>query len=87
MEFDFSLTEALNGLEEAFWPARCQVLPNEIIVDGAHNADGIKTLLESLHEFAPYQKVPIIFGGFKDKNIFRDSRRQPVFAAFPGTGL
>ena len=69
VEFEFSLSEALAGLEEAFWPARCQILPNEIIIDGAHNADGIKTLLKSLHEFAPDKKFPIIFGGFKDKNI------------------
>ncbi|MCK4981955.1 MAG: hypothetical protein KAS17_03475, partial [Victivallaceae bacterium] len=39
-EFGFSLAEALAGLEEAFWPARCQVLPDGIIIDGAHNVDG-----------------------------------------------
>jgi dihydrofolate synthase / folylpolyglutamate synthase len=70
VEFQFSLIEALAGLEEAFWPARCQILPDEIIIDGAHNADGINILLESLHEFGPDKKYPIIFGGFKDKNIF-----------------
>lgn len=70
VEFEFKLSEALAGLEEAFWPARCQILPNGIIIDGAHNADGIKTLLESLGEFSPGKKIPIIFGGFKDKNIF-----------------
>ena len=70
VEFEFSLSEALTGLEEAFWPARCQILPGGIIVDGAHNADGIKTLLESLGEFSPDKKIPIIFGGFKDKNTF-----------------
>ena len=67
-EFGFSLAEALSGLEEAFWPARCQILPDGIIIDGAHNADGIKTLLESLDEFVPNKKLPIIFGSFKDKN-------------------
>ena len=70
VEFDFSLSEALAGLEEAFWPARCQIIPGGIIVDGAHNADGIKTLLESLDEFSPGKKIPIIFGSFKDKNTF-----------------
>jgi dihydrofolate synthase/folylpolyglutamate synthase len=70
VEFEFKLTEALAGLEEAFWPARCQILPDGIIIDGAHNADGIKTLLESLHEFSPDIKIPVIFGGFKDKNTF-----------------
>ena len=27
-------------------------------------------MLESLHEFSPDRKIPIIFGGFKDKNTF-----------------
>ncbi len=67
-EFGFSLSEALAGLEEAFWPARCQILPDGIIIDGAHNADGVETLLESLHEFTPNKKIPVIFGSFKDKN-------------------
>jgi len=70
IEFDFSLAEALGGLEEAYWPARCQILPGEIIIDGAHNADGLKTLFESLDEFSSGKKIPIIFGGFKDKNAF-----------------
>ena len=68
IEFDFSLSDALSGLKETFWPARCQLLPDGIILDGAHNSDGIKTLLESVHEFTPDKKVPIIFGGFKDKD-------------------
>ena len=68
VEFEFSLPEALAGLEEAFWPARCQLLPDGILIDGAHNADGIHTLLGSLEEFSPDKKLPIIFGGFKDKN-------------------
>ncbi len=68
VEFEFSLSAALTGLEEVLWPARCQLLPAGIIIDSAHNADGIKTLLESLHEFTPDETIPIIFGGFKDKN-------------------
>ena len=68
LEFEFSLSEALTGLEEAFWPARCQILPNGLIIDGAHNIDGIETLLESLDEFTPNKKLPVVFGGFKDKN-------------------
>jgi dihydrofolate synthase/folylpolyglutamate synthase len=68
VEFGFSLAEALGGLEEAFWPARCQLLPDGIILDGAHNAAGIQVLIESLGEFIPDQRIPIIFGGFKDKN-------------------
>jgi dihydrofolate synthase/folylpolyglutamate synthase len=67
-EFGFSLAEALTGLEEAFWPARCQILPNGIIIDGAHNPNGMETLLESLQESVNNGKITVIFGSFKDKN-------------------
>ncbi|MDD5697508.1 MAG: bifunctional folylpolyglutamate synthase/dihydrofolate synthase [Victivallaceae bacterium] len=67
-EFGFSLTAALAGLEQAFWPARCQWLPDGIIIDGAHNPDGITALAEALREFIGEQRIPVIFGGFKDKN-------------------
>jgi dihydrofolate synthase/folylpolyglutamate synthase len=70
VEFEFQLSEALTGLEEAFWPARCQILPDGIIIDGAHNADGMQTLLGSLRELSPDKKLPVIFGSFKDKNTF-----------------
>ncbi len=68
VEFEFQLSEALAGLEEAFWPGRCQILPEGVIIDGAHNADGMQTLLGALREFYPDKKIPIIFGGFKDKD-------------------
>jgi dihydrofolate synthase/folylpolyglutamate synthase len=70
VEFDFSLDEALAGLAETFWPARCQLLPSGVIIDGAHNADGIKTLVSSICEFTGGKQIPIIFGGFKDKNTY-----------------
>lgn len=67
-EFGFCLADALAGLEEAFWPARGQLLPGGIIIDGAHNPDGMETLLESLREFIRNGKPAVIFGQFKDKN-------------------
>ncbi|MFA6715189.1 MAG: folylpolyglutamate synthase/dihydrofolate synthase family protein [Victivallales bacterium] len=69
-EFGFRLADALAGLEEAFWPARCQILPGDIIIDGAHNPNGVETLRESLREFIRDKKITVIFGGFKDKNSF-----------------
>ncbi|MDD5597714.1 MAG: bifunctional folylpolyglutamate synthase/dihydrofolate synthase [Victivallaceae bacterium] len=69
-EFDFCLADALPGLEEAFWPARCQILPGGIIIDGAHNPNGVETLLESLRDFIRDEKITVIFGSFKDKNSF-----------------
>ncbi|MDD5728677.1 MAG: bifunctional folylpolyglutamate synthase/dihydrofolate synthase [Victivallales bacterium] len=68
VEFGFSLAEALGGLEEAFWPARCQILPEGLIIDGGHNEAGIKILIESLREFLPESRIPVIFGSFRDKN-------------------
>ncbi|MFA7230930.1 MAG: folylpolyglutamate synthase/dihydrofolate synthase family protein [Victivallaceae bacterium] len=67
-EFNFNLKDALTGLENVKWPARCQFLPGKTIIDGGHNPDGINALTESLSELLPGEKFTIIFGGFADKN-------------------
>ena len=67
-KFCFSLKKSLAGLSKSKWPARCQILPGGIIIDGGHNIDGIKVLIKSLEEFIHDTKLPIIFGGFKDKD-------------------
>ncbi|MDD5674098.1 MAG: bifunctional folylpolyglutamate synthase/dihydrofolate synthase [Chitinivibrionales bacterium] len=59
------------GIKNAFIPARFQtVLVNNktIIFDVAHNPGAIRTLLESLADYYPGQKVCFIVGIMKDKD-------------------
>ncbi|MCP3967925.1 MAG: bifunctional folylpolyglutamate synthase/dihydrofolate synthase [Lentisphaerae bacterium] len=67
-EFEFELTEALAGLSETVWPGRCQLIAGRILIDGAHNPNGINALLEALSELPIPNKIPVVFGSFKDKD-------------------
>ena len=60
---------ALRGVRETRWPARFQQLDDKLIVDGAHNPDGIGALMEALDEIFPGKKFPVIYAAFKDKHV------------------
>ena len=65
--FDFAA--ALDGIRHTRWPARFQQVDEHLIVDGAHNPDGIGALIEALDEVCPGKKFPIIYAAFKDKHV------------------
>jgi dihydrofolate synthase / folylpolyglutamate synthase len=44
------LHQWLHGFTAVHWPGRFQILPSQrLILDGSHNADGIRTLCDTLH--------------------------------------
>ena len=56
------------GLETVFWPCRMeQVLPG-VIVDGAHNEDGIRRFLETVERVAGNSSLTLLFSAVNDKN-------------------
>lgn len=59
------------GIESARWPGRLQWINNEppVLLDGAHNAEGVDALVNYLTEFPPKQPLNIIFGAMKDKPL------------------
>ena len=67
-KYTFDLDKALQGLAMVEWPGRCQRLADNLIVDGGHNIDGIRSLIECLREAYPDYKYNFIFGSFKDKD-------------------
>lgn len=56
------------GLASAFIPSRCEVLHRDptVILDGAHNPDGVRALAASLAEYG--DKFTAIIGMMADKN-------------------
>ena len=60
---------ALAGVRHTRWPARFQQVDDRLIVDGAHNPDGIGALTEALNEVHPGKKFPVIYAAFKDKHV------------------
>lgn len=57
------------GVAQAKWPGRFEVFAGSpaIILDGAHNPDGIRTLRRTLDEVYPGQPVVFLFGVLADK--------------------
>jgi dihydrofolate synthase/folylpolyglutamate synthase len=58
------------GLARASWPGRFEVFPGApvIVLDGAHNPDGIRTLRQTLDEVFPGRAIVFLFGVLADKN-------------------
>ena len=68
------------ALQKTAWPGRFEFLKENVLIDGAHNIDGIKALCESLKASYPNRKIKIIFTALKDKD-FREMLERLDFIA------
>lgn len=59
------------GLANVHWPGRFEILQRAplLVVDGAHNADSARQLIETLHNFRSNATLHLIFGASNDKDI------------------
>lgn len=60
----------LKGLEKASWMGRLELLRKDppFLIDGAHNADGVAALVESLKDLFPGEKFRFVTGVLRDKD-------------------
>lgn len=58
-----------DGILNTFWPGRFQIVNSKplIVIDGAHNIDGIKRLCETVNTLSNGKKITVIFAVSKDK--------------------
>ncbi|NME99021.1 glutamate ligase domain-containing protein [Aneurinibacillus aneurinilyticus] len=58
------------GLREARWPGRFEKINNapDIVLDGAHNVDGVRALAQTVRDYYPGRKVSLVFSALADKN-------------------
>jgi dihydrofolate synthase/folylpolyglutamate synthase len=58
------------GLESVRWPGRFEILHEQpwIVLDGAHNIEGVHALAETLEKFARGCKVKLLFAAMQDKD-------------------
>lgn len=58
------------GLEEALWPGRMEIISRKpfLMVDGAHNENGVRALRDSLEKMYPGEKFDFIMGVMADKD-------------------
>ena len=67
---DITDCEIKNGLKKTRWKGRLEVLKREptFLIDGAHNLQGVKTLVETLKMFK-YRRLILGTGILKDKDV------------------
>ena len=72
MELGYPVTEdALHrGIEKTVWKGRMETICKEpyLLIDGAHNSDGVAALAKSLREMFPGEKFHFIMGVLADKD-------------------
>ena len=68
--FDISEQAVLEGLSNAKWQARFEIIKKEplVIFDGAHNAQGIDSAVDSIKYYFNNEKVCVLTGVLKDKD-------------------
>lgn len=71
------------GLTQAIWPGRFEVLSRAplLIVDGAHNPNGVEALVDTIRAYFPDQKINFVMGVMKDKDYHTMLRLIAPFAA------
>jgi dihydrofolate synthase/folylpolyglutamate synthase len=59
------------GLAAAYWPGRMEQVSDQpiILLDGAHNPEGMRALVKSLKVRYPNQYLTAVFAGLKDKKL------------------
>jgi dihydrofolate synthase/folylpolyglutamate synthase len=69
------------GVSKVKWPGRLQWVDANppVLLDGAHNPEGLETLVNYLETFPPKNPVNIIFGTLKDKPMLDMADRLKKF--------
>ncbi|MCM3692239.1 bifunctional folylpolyglutamate synthase/dihydrofolate synthase [Neobacillus niacini] len=70
-EFKISEQAIRTGLKTAYWPGRFEILSNNplVIIDGAHNDEGISALVHELSNRYSNNTIHIVFAALKDKKL------------------
>ncbi len=68
---DISIDNMLNAFKKVKWPGRLEVMNLKplVVIDGAHNIDGIKKLTESVDMYFNYEKIVLVLGILADKQV------------------
>ena len=60
--------EAFTALENVHWPGRLEKIGDDVLLDGAHNADGARALAAALPELACGRGISLVVGVVEDKD-------------------
>lgn len=63
-----SHTDLVRGIEMTRWPGRMETVRPGVILDGAHNADGVARFVETAEHFSGQCPVTLLFSAVSDKD-------------------
>ena len=68
---DISIANIVKSIKNVSWKGRLEVLSNNpyVVIDGAHNIQGIKTLSRNLKKYFKYENLYLILGILADKDV------------------
>lgn len=68
---DISIANIVKSIENVSWKGRLEVLSNNpyVVIDGAHNIQGIKTLSRNIKKYFKYENLYLILGILADKDV------------------
>ena len=66
-----------SGFDHVVWPCRMEVLSRDplVVADGAHNVYSMETLLESVPEYLGHDRLLLVVGFSRDKDVVEMVRR------------
>ena len=68
--FPVSAAVIREGLATVAWPGRFEIMRERptVVLDGAHNGEGVKALVEEIEDFREERKVKLLFASMEDKD-------------------
>ncbi|AYA77181.1 bifunctional folylpolyglutamate synthase/dihydrofolate synthase [Bacillus sp. Y1] len=70
-QFVIDSTSIRKGIKKAYWPGRFEVVSNDptVVIDGAHNEEGIHTLVREAKKRYHDKEIHIVFAALRDKKL------------------
>nr|WP_263325544.1 folylpolyglutamate synthase/dihydrofolate synthase family protein [Neobacillus sp. Marseille-Q6967] len=70
-DYTLSFETIEQGLKKAYWPGRLEIISEHplVIIDGAHNDEGINALVQALTSRYEDKSIHIVFAALKDKKL------------------
>lgn len=67
-EHGIPIEKLIEGIANTYWEGRMETILPGVIVDGAHNADGVTRFVETACHFAKDNKITLLFSAVADKD-------------------
>ena len=71
MDIKIKRDSIYKGINNVRWPGRLEVISKKptILLDGAHNIQGIQSLKQAIKKYFKYNKLVLVMGVLKDKQV------------------